>query len=324
MVNIIIPHYNDTDNLKKALASLVAQTKQSFIVTIIDDCSPSAPDLLSVIEHYKQYLQLELLINDKNLGPGPTRQVGIDNTNCQYIMFLDSDDMFYPRAVELLSREIQVHDADLVYSDIYAEMNGGKIILKLGENTTWFHGKIYRTEYLRGLGLRLDNLDFRYNEDSYFNLCANILTKKKYFLADEITYLWRNNKKSLTRTKGAQQFLYDHNLEYLFSQVRAVQFMLKKGLKVDEAPLARTIINIYGAYEQEYLIHPENVPIMDQLIVEIFRIPEFVEHLKHEPTLQILVNELKQTKQYNKDLIFFQHTFSSFSGYFTMLTHKEN
>ena len=324
MVNIIIPHYNDYDNLSKALASLVAQTKSVFIVTIVDDASPEPQKVQDVIDKYKSMLNINLITSPTNVGPGPARQLGIDATNCQYIMFLDSDDMLYPRAVELLSREIQVHDADLVYSDIYAEMHGGKIILKLGENTTWFHGKIYRTEYLRELNLRLDNLDFRYNEDSYFNLCANILTKKKYFLSEEITYLWRNNKKSLTRTNGVQKFLYDHNLEYLFSQVRAVQFLLAKGININEAPLARTIINIYSAYEQEYLIHPENIHKMDQLVLEIFALPEFTAHINHPQTIQILINELKQTKQYENDVLFFQHTFSSFSGYFTMLTHKEN
>lgn len=323
MTNVIIAHYNDYDNLYKALASLLAQTKSMFIVTIVDDKSPDQDKLDAVIEQYNNSkLKINLIRNEVNMGPGPARQVGIDASNCQYLIFLDSDDMLYPRAVELLSREIQANDADMVYSDIYTEFDNGKLVLKLGENTTWFHGKIYSREYLQRINLRLDNLDFRYNEDSYFNLCANILTKKKYALKEEITYLWRNNKKSLTRINGQQDFIYKHNLEYLYSQVRAVEFMMAKEVPVEGGPIAKTIANIYGAYELEYLLHKDNIAEMDRLLTEMFKIPLFNLHLNDLETINILINDLRQTKQYGLEVFFYQHSYASFYQYFVNEARK--
>ena len=39
MLNIIIPHYNNYEGLKDLLKSLSLQTKKTFKITVVDDCS---------------------------------------------------------------------------------------------------------------------------------------------------------------------------------------------------------------------------------------------------------------------------------------------
>jgi len=54
------------------------------------------------------------------------RQNGMDATQqLDFYMFLDADDMFYPRAVEILYHEIQAGDYDVIASDIMHEVRNG-------------------------------------------------------------------------------------------------------------------------------------------------------------------------------------------------------
>ena len=74
------------------------QTDTDFLVHVIDDCSTE--DLSPIIDMHKN-LNIRVTRNEKNLGCGMTRQVGIDSTTADYIAFLDSDDVLMPYTVEL-------------------------------------------------------------------------------------------------------------------------------------------------------------------------------------------------------------------------------
>lgn len=324
IVNVIIPHWNDYANLEGALASLVAQTKKIFIVTVVDDLSPDQEAFDKVIAKYSNFLQIRVIKNEVNVGPGHARQIGMDaEDRCEYFAFLDSDDRLFPQALEVLYREAKIHNADLVYSDIYVENEQGKYILKLGENTTWFHGKLYRRQFLKDIGLRLDTIDFKYNEDSFFNLCANIAAQKKINVNDELTYLWRNNKNSLTRSMGQQNFIYAHNHDYFLSQVRSIQFLLDHGITPQTCNLGKTLCNLYGAYELEYILYPEHIPEMDKELAKLFIDDRLIKFFQDPQNLMTIVLELRQSKQIGNDMFFYQHSFSSFCHYFGLDFMKE-
>jgi len=65
-----------------------------------------------------------------------------------------------------------------------------------GNTVTWFHGKIYRTSYLKNLGTKIPP-HLKVDEDAYYNLIAWHATEKRGYV-DEVTYIWRYNKKSIT------------------------------------------------------------------------------------------------------------------------------
>ena len=69
-------------------------------VVIVDD--NSTEDFLDIIETFKQSLNIKYLRNITNLGCGGSRQVGIDfiGLSDNYILFLDSDDILLPNAIQ--------------------------------------------------------------------------------------------------------------------------------------------------------------------------------------------------------------------------------
>lgn len=308
IVDIIIPTYKARETLPKALDSLVAQTKKLFIVTIAQD--GDREDYSDIIEEYKKRgLQIRLVSLKDNRGPGGARQAGMDTDKmCDYFMFMDADDMLMPRAVELLYREAKLHDADIVSSDFVAEREATPGVLMDVNSTpvTWTHGRIYKAKYLRDNGIRfLDGL--RINEDAYFNLIAHNCTSNKIKIK-EITYLWRDNKNSLTRAKGRQDFFIRTWEDYITSQVEALLKIIEIKGEVSPDLLAATLIYVY-----HYCMIAEHFKIEGKKareeLLKIKNNPVLIDSLTQEVFWQYIMSKLKAGTFWEDNVIFYQVRF---------------
>ena len=104
-VSVIIPVYNSGEKAYRAVASIANQTLLPLEVILIDDCSPNSEEVkawLSKIQRdFCNKFCVEVLYQTKNRGPGETRNAGWDIANGEYIAFLDSDDIWHPKKLEL-------------------------------------------------------------------------------------------------------------------------------------------------------------------------------------------------------------------------------
>ena len=223
-------------------------------------------------------------------------------------MFLDSDDMLLPNAIDLLNQEIQLNTADVIYSNIYQENRFKEgIVLKVGKNTTWMGGKIYSTNFLQKYNIRFIP-ELRGNEDAYFNLIVAFLAENKKSI-NETLYFWRDYKKSLTRI--GDDFVTKYNFQYLMAQVLAAEKVLEYK---EDCNLGATVVNIYKAYELECIVHPENIPDANDLIQGLYANKKF-QNLFKTMTLAI-IKDLPQTVVINQQIYFYRHSFSSFTSFF--------
>ena len=254
MVNVAIPIFRARPTLPYCLNSLVAQTKNMFLVTLVQDGDNE--DYSDIIEEYtRRGLKINLIKLDENKGPGNARQVAIDRSKmCDYIMFMDSDDMLMPRAVEILYREAKANNADIVSSHILREQTGapGFVMDVNVTPVTWFHGKIYRIEYFKEKNIRFAP-DIRLNEDSYFNLVACNCTER-HFKVQEVTYLWRDYEGSLTRAVSHHDFFAKSWVQYIYSQVHGILDIIERMGTVQPGLLAATLINMYN-HDMEALFY---------------------------------------------------------------------
>lgn len=102
LISIIIPYYNKKDTINRSVDSVLNQTHANWELIIIDDKS-EAP--LKVNEDWNSP-QIICLKNEYNLGPGLSRQRGLDLAKGEFICFLDSDDYWLP---DFLSESLNVH-----------------------------------------------------------------------------------------------------------------------------------------------------------------------------------------------------------------------
>ena len=91
IVDCIIPLFNKKNYISKAIESLINQRIKKFNnIIIVNDGSTDGSDLI-VEKLSKKYPSIKL-INQINLGSSMARNVGIKNSNADYLVFLDADD----------------------------------------------------------------------------------------------------------------------------------------------------------------------------------------------------------------------------------------
>lgn len=242
MINIIIPCYNSTETLPKTLDSLVAQTQPRFFVTVVDDCSEE--NILSIVNDYEDKLNINYIRLTENGGPGVARQAGLDNTICEYVMFLDADDMLMPQAIEVLNREVNKNKPDILISAFIQQNKYGiDRIVHSTETATWVHGKVYSCSFLRNKNIHFPER-LRINEDGAFNTMALNMTNNIY-ITSVITVLWVDNKNSISRKN--KNFKITCIPSYIEGQVYAFNFLLDNIKIVKNLPIG--LVFIYNYYQ---------------------------------------------------------------------------
>lgn len=101
LVSIIIPTYNRTDTLIRAIKSALQQTYVNIEIIVVDDNAEKLAVRNWVNKKLKNNENVKLIKNKSNLGGALSRNVGIKNAKGDFISFLDDDDIFSKNKIEL-------------------------------------------------------------------------------------------------------------------------------------------------------------------------------------------------------------------------------
>lgn len=97
LVSLIVPVYKAEKYIDKCVESIVNQTYQNLEIILVDDGSPdNCPKICD--EWAKKDSRIKV-IHKENGGVSSARNVGLDNVNGEYVMFVDSDDWLEVSAV---------------------------------------------------------------------------------------------------------------------------------------------------------------------------------------------------------------------------------
>jgi len=95
-ITVVIPLYNKVNDIKKAIDSVFAQTKQPLEIIVIDDGSTDGgAGVVAAIEDTRLHL-----ICQRNAGVSVARNKGIKEAKGNLIAFLDADDEWKPSFLE--------------------------------------------------------------------------------------------------------------------------------------------------------------------------------------------------------------------------------
>jgi glycosyltransferase involved in cell wall biosynthesis len=95
-VSVIIPTYNYACFLREAIDSALVQTRPPLEVIVVDD--GSTDDTAAVLARYGDRIRV---LRQQNQGVATARNTGIAAARGDYLAFLDSDDAWHPRKLEL-------------------------------------------------------------------------------------------------------------------------------------------------------------------------------------------------------------------------------
>ena len=114
-VSVIIPCYNCQAYVRETLDSLACQTYRDFEVVCVND--GSTDETLSVLENYRRQASgfTMQVINQANGGVSSARNAGVQAAEGNYILFLDSDDLYRPEFIALLYNALEQSGTDVAY-----------------------------------------------------------------------------------------------------------------------------------------------------------------------------------------------------------------
>ena len=115
--SVIIPAYNASLTIERAIRSAAAQTLPPFEILVIDDCSTD--DTVEVVQALAQQIpSLRLCSTPVNAGPSAARNVGLRAAKGDWIGLLDADDAWKPGRLQRLLEVALTTSADFVADDL--------------------------------------------------------------------------------------------------------------------------------------------------------------------------------------------------------------
>jgi glycosyltransferase involved in cell wall biosynthesis len=122
LVSVIIPCYNGETYLAEAIESALMQTYQPVEIIVVDDGSTDNSPVIA------QKFPVRY-IRQQNRGLTATRNLGIQQSKGDYLVFLDADDRIRPEAIETgLSVMLQRPECAMVIGDhVFISHNGAHL-----------------------------------------------------------------------------------------------------------------------------------------------------------------------------------------------------
>ena len=223
-VSIIIPIYNHEKYLRECLDSVINQTMNDIEIICVNDGSTDGS--FAILKEYANNDNRLKIVDKKNTGLGPSRNVGLDYISGEYVMFLDSDDMLRNNACEVAYGKIKESNSDilsfgwnvftdtnnLVYKKISKDYklvdknisfmnNDWENALKTDHPYLW--NKIYKTDFIKGyrflkIKFFAEDVDMIYK---LFNRCNKIT------LIEDVLYKHRISGQNLSLKRDLKTLL---------------------------------------------------------------------------------------------------------------------
>lgn len=115
-VSVVIPCYRAAATLGRAVESVLAQTLPPAEVIVVDDASDDAtPQVIAALPP-----SVKRIFLPENRGAGSARNAGWNAATQEFVAFLDADDAWHPKKLELQTAWMLVHPEVVLSGHGYA------------------------------------------------------------------------------------------------------------------------------------------------------------------------------------------------------------
>jgi glycosyltransferase involved in cell wall biosynthesis len=111
-ISIITPIYNRLNWLPLTIISILSQTYDNYEVIFVNDGGDTPEEI--IMDHYSD--KFMLFHHGVNKGLPEARNTGLKHATGDYFVFLDSDDILLPLALEFRLSMMKKYEAEIVYT----------------------------------------------------------------------------------------------------------------------------------------------------------------------------------------------------------------
>lgn len=293
MISVIMPLYNNERYVIESIQSVINQTYKNWELIIVNDASTdSSKRLVESFLEEKKDNRIIFIDLDKNKGVSHARNVGIKLSKGEYISFLDSDDLWNAKFLEVVYTNLCTQKSSMTFTK-YAFLQDKEIFsCKIEANSGMLSEYIYfnknRYEMLFpfhiGSILIKKELLIKYKiefpedqtlfEDALF-ICK-LLCITQVNAVDEVLMLYRQHMdsafhKNFTAEEAIQEVIFFCRLkEY-------IEFIGKKKInKLDEVVIYRTYRVILSIIKKGYINNAiQYIERYDDILKDFLKRPYF-------------------------------------------------
>ena len=242
-ISIIIPYYNDTENISKSVSSVLKQSYKNYEILIIDnELSKQSKKILRQIKSKSK--KIKILTNNFQKGPGLTRNIGIKKAVGKFCAFLDSDDAWHRNKLQFQLKFMNQKNADISFTSYIGVKKNKKIYEVLAPNFLDYNNLLQAcpiccSSIMIKSEIIKKNLFKNYLTKEDYELWLRLSKKIRFFgIKNKLTYYNVRNKSlsSMHLNKLTNAFKIYRNLN--FSYIMSVIFIIRL---------------YYGAFKKKYL-----------------------------------------------------------------------
>lgn len=329
VVSVIMPVYNTPIVfLDECIASVLGNTYKSIELVIVDDCSN---------ENIYEYLcrirdiddRVRVIRLDLHKGAAKARNIGMDNASGEYVLFLDSDDVYDKSMIDKMYSRVTQFSADIgicsytTFDSKTKTIKGKKLFKtrkKIVNSTFSFvdleeqslingwstapQNKIYRRKFLFDNSLRFQ--DLQSSNDVYFTVMSAMLAQK-------IVYCNIDEQLVFIRTGTSGQISYRrHPMDY-YTAIKKIMDELK--LSNEDVRIKQILVLLFDGAVFEL-----NYSCSESESYEFYsKIAECCKTLVKDPFLD---NDINQIVRNFRDKPFESYWFININNYLAKYRHN--
>ncbi len=215
LVSVIIPiyHINDSD-LRKSIKSVINQTYKNIEILLVDDGSTVSNK--QICDEFAKSDERIKVFHIENAGVSNARNVGIKESNGEYLMFVDADDWIDENCIEkcINKNVINNKDYDIIFFGYKKVFISKTITIDFFNDDVEFNlsnnecqNKIYDMRilgsscmkiYKKSIISELFDVELKNGEDVYFNYC-NIINVNEMCYVHDVYYNYNLHENSAVR-----------------------------------------------------------------------------------------------------------------------------
>lgn len=253
MVSIIVPAYNAEGSIAKCITSIIHQTYKNIEIIVVDDGSQDST--ASIIDGLAKKHKNIKCFHQVNSGVSKARNIGLNNTQGEYVYFVDADDFLEKDTLMKLVKLSKITDVDLIASEIvdkygtsktrgiYIKKNNFVALNKksIAENMFYIRmgsavGKLYKKSIIAN-----NQLKFQEN----ISLAEDLIFVHKYVMCCS----------SIAKIGSSNYFVVNKPVSLSKMYLSNIELVIKEQVKIFEAIFETFPIykDIYYQYEMNYI-----------------------------------------------------------------------
>ena len=269
LISVIVPIYNTEKYLVECVESIRKQTYSKIEIILVDDGSTEASS--EICDEFAEKDSRVRVFHKENEGVAVARNFGIQQSNGQYVVIVDSDDIAVDKMIEVLYTQIKENDADIAVGNyyIYDESDGNfyyyiteadycvevlspqELIDRQAGAWKWNSTAFMLTTFKLYKKVLFDDVSFTHGRrfDDEASTHRLFLRSKKTVFVNDNVYLYRRRSGSIMRSKFDLSWARD--LVEVFS--KKISDLVLAG--VDVSVMRIRFVNLLKDYKQTLEYH---------------------------------------------------------------------